>query len=146
MLIGATRCDDKYENAIMLETQAPCGSVRKCSAGTVTNDTSAQVKVSHTRNSWRHFRRTSKQREVKTFLSRRWKIRSILLSFRDALLRESTKGRQETFCTSCRRLPQKKKCFEVWETQNLWKMRASKASVYKLHVFRHCSATSQERN
>ena len=47
MLNGATRCDDKRENTVLLETQGPCGSVRKCSAGTVTDDTNAQVKVSH---------------------------------------------------------------------------------------------------
>ena len=43
MLIGATRCDYKCENTVLLETQGPCGSVRKCSADTVTDDTSAQV-------------------------------------------------------------------------------------------------------
>ena len=44
MLIGATQCDDKCENTVLLETQLPCGSVRKCGADTVTDDTSAQVK------------------------------------------------------------------------------------------------------
>ena len=46
MLIGATRCDDMYENTIFPENQGPFGSVRKCSASTVTDYTSAQVKVS----------------------------------------------------------------------------------------------------
>ena len=45
--IGATRCDDKCKNAVLLETQGPCGSVRRCSGDTVTRDTSVQVKMSH---------------------------------------------------------------------------------------------------
>ena len=45
--IGATRCDDKSANTVLLETQGPCGSVRKCSGDTVTHDTSVQVKMSH---------------------------------------------------------------------------------------------------
>ena len=40
--IGATRCDDKCANTVLLETQRPCGSVRKCSGDTVTHDTIAQ--------------------------------------------------------------------------------------------------------
>ena len=43
MLIGATRCDDKCENTVFLETQGPCESERKCSTDTVTDDTSARV-------------------------------------------------------------------------------------------------------
>ena len=46
MLIGATPCGDKCENTVLLETQGPCGSVRKCSAGTASDDKSAQVKMS----------------------------------------------------------------------------------------------------
>ena len=57
--IGATRCDDKCENTGLLETQWPCRSVRRCRDGTVTHDASVQGKC-HTRNSWRHFRRMSK--------------------------------------------------------------------------------------
>ena len=44
--IGAIRCDDKCANTVSLETQAPCGSERKCSGDTVTHDTSVQVKMS----------------------------------------------------------------------------------------------------
>ena len=43
VLIGATRCGVIYENTVLLETQGPCGSVRNCSADTVTYDTSTQV-------------------------------------------------------------------------------------------------------
>ena len=43
MLIGATRCGVKCENTVLLEFQGPCESVRKCSADTVTDDTSARV-------------------------------------------------------------------------------------------------------
>ena len=43
MLIGATRCGVKCENTVLLETQGHCGSVRECSADTVTYDTGAQV-------------------------------------------------------------------------------------------------------
>ena len=60
MLIGATLCDDKSENTVLLETQGPCESGRKCGADTVTDDTSAQVKMSH-RDFWRHFRKISKK-------------------------------------------------------------------------------------
>ena len=35
------------ENTVLLEAQGPCGSVRKCSASTITDDASAQVKMSH---------------------------------------------------------------------------------------------------
>ena len=35
------------ENTILLETQELRGSVGKCSAITITDDTSAQVKMSH---------------------------------------------------------------------------------------------------
>ena len=38
--IGATRCDDFCVNTVLLETQGPCGSVRRCSDDTVTHDTS----------------------------------------------------------------------------------------------------------
>ena len=44
--IGAAQCDDKCENTVLLETQGPCGNARKCSAGRVTDDTIAQVKMS----------------------------------------------------------------------------------------------------
>ena len=44
MLIGGTRCGDKCENTVLLETQGPCESVCECSADTVTDDTIAQVK------------------------------------------------------------------------------------------------------
>ena len=37
---------NKCENTVLLETQGPCGSLRKCSAGTETDDTSAQVIMS----------------------------------------------------------------------------------------------------
>ena len=43
MLIGATRCGVICENTVLLDTQRPCGSVRECSADTVTDDTRAQV-------------------------------------------------------------------------------------------------------
>ena len=43
VLIGATRCGVKCENTILLETEGPCGSIRECSADTVTYDTGAQV-------------------------------------------------------------------------------------------------------
>ena len=46
VLIGATRCEDKCENTVLLETQGPCGIVRRCSDDTVTHDTSVQVKMS----------------------------------------------------------------------------------------------------
>ena len=59
VLIGATRCDDKCENTDLLESQGPCGSVRRCRDDTVTHDANVQKKW-HTRNSWRHFRRMSK--------------------------------------------------------------------------------------
>ena len=42
--IGVTRCDDKCENTVLLETQGPCGSARRCSDDTVTHDTSVQGK------------------------------------------------------------------------------------------------------
>ena len=41
--IGVTRCDDKCENTVLLETQVSCRNVRS-SAGTVTHDTSVQGK------------------------------------------------------------------------------------------------------
>ena len=44
MLIGATRCGVICENTVLLETQVPCGSVRRCRDDTVTDDTRAQVK------------------------------------------------------------------------------------------------------
>ena len=47
MRIGANRYDDKCENTVLLETQRPCGSVRKCSGDTITYDANAQVKMSH---------------------------------------------------------------------------------------------------
>ena len=37
--IGATRCDDPCENTVLLETQGPCGSARRCRDDTVTHDT-----------------------------------------------------------------------------------------------------------
>ena len=43
MLIGATRCSVICESTVLLETQRPCESVRKCSADTVTDDTRARV-------------------------------------------------------------------------------------------------------
>ena len=57
--IGANRCDDKCVNTVLLETEGPCGSVRRCSGDTVTHDTGVQERC-HTRNSWRHFRRIIK--------------------------------------------------------------------------------------
>ena len=42
-VIGATRCSVTCENTVLLETQGACGSVRECSADTVTDDTGAQV-------------------------------------------------------------------------------------------------------
>ena len=54
----ADRCNDKCENTVLLETQGPCGIVRRCRDDTVTHDTSVQGNC-HTRNSWRHFRRKS---------------------------------------------------------------------------------------
>ena len=54
--IGATRCDDKCANTVLLETQGPCGSVRKCSGDTVTHDTCVQVKMSQRPDYyWRNF-------------------------------------------------------------------------------------------
>ena len=44
--IGATRCDGKCGNTVLLETQGPCGGVRRCRDDTVTHDTSVQVKMS----------------------------------------------------------------------------------------------------
>ena len=44
MLIGATQCGVKCENTVLHETQGPCGSVRKCGADSVTDDTRAHVK------------------------------------------------------------------------------------------------------
>ena len=43
VLIGATRCSVICENTVLLETHGPCESVRKCSADTVTDDTSARL-------------------------------------------------------------------------------------------------------
>ena len=43
MLTSATRCSVICENTVLLETQGPCGSVRECSADTVTDDTGALV-------------------------------------------------------------------------------------------------------
>ena len=43
MLIGTTRCSVICENTVLLETQGPCESVRKCGADRVTDDTSARV-------------------------------------------------------------------------------------------------------
>ena len=61
--IGATRCDDLFvQNTVLLETQVSCGSVRRCSGDTVTHHTRVQGR-SHTRNSWRHFRKTSTKKE-----------------------------------------------------------------------------------
>ena len=40
--IGATRCDDSCVNIVLLETQGPCGSVRRCSDDTAIHDTSVQ--------------------------------------------------------------------------------------------------------
>ena len=55
-LIGATRCDDKCANTVLLETQGPCGSVRNCSGDIVTHDTCVQVKMSQrSDNYWRNF-------------------------------------------------------------------------------------------
>ena len=42
VLIGATRCDDKCENTVLLKTQGPCGSARSCSDDTVTHEKSVQ--------------------------------------------------------------------------------------------------------
>ena len=42
--IGVTRCDDKCENTVLLDTQGPCGTVRRCSDDTVTHDTGVQGK------------------------------------------------------------------------------------------------------
>ena len=42
--IGATRCDDKCANAVLLETQGPRGSERRCRSDTVTHDTSIRKK------------------------------------------------------------------------------------------------------
>ena len=42
--IGATRCDDKCENTVWLETRGNCGRVRRCSDDTVTHDTHVQGK------------------------------------------------------------------------------------------------------
>ena len=50
--IGATRCDDKCANTVSLETQEPCGSVRKCSGDTVTHDTCVQVKMPQCSNNY----------------------------------------------------------------------------------------------
>ena len=48
VLIGATRCGVKCENTVLLEeTQGPCGSVRECSADTITYDTSVRVEKCH---------------------------------------------------------------------------------------------------
>ena len=56
--IGATRCSVICENTVLLETQGPCESVRKCSsADTVTDDPGARVE-----NVWRHFRKVSKKK------------------------------------------------------------------------------------
>ena len=44
--IGATRCDDKRANTALLETQGPCGSVRRCRGDTETHDTSVRWKMS----------------------------------------------------------------------------------------------------
>ena len=33
------------KNTVLLETQGPCGSVRRCRDDTVTHDTNAQVKI-----------------------------------------------------------------------------------------------------
>ena len=46
---GATRCDDKCENTVWLETRGPCGSVRRCSDDTVTRDTHVQGKCQKNR-------------------------------------------------------------------------------------------------
>ena len=43
MLIGAIRHCVICENNALLDIQGPCGSVRECSADTVTDDTGAQV-------------------------------------------------------------------------------------------------------
>ena len=88
VLIGATRCGDNCENTVLLETQGHCGSVRKCSAGTRTDDTSAQ-----TRNSWRHFRKIKKLK--KNSSADGGEIRFNVFSLRDSLLLESTDGRTE---------------------------------------------------
>ena len=42
--IGETRRGDTCENTVLLETQGPCGSARRCSDDTVTHDTSVQGK------------------------------------------------------------------------------------------------------
>ena len=55
------------------------------------------------------------------------KIRSILLSLPDSLLRDSTN-----------------KCLRSGKLRSCEKMRASEASVDKLHVFRTCSAISRQ--
>ena len=57
--IGATRCDDLFvQNTVLLETQGPCGSVRRCRGSTETPHTRVQGR-NYTRNSPRHFRKTS---------------------------------------------------------------------------------------
>ena len=43
VLIGATRCSLVCENTVLLATQGPCGSVRRCRGDTVTHDTNVQV-------------------------------------------------------------------------------------------------------
>ena len=45
--IGVTDVMTNVKKNVLLETQGPCGSVGKFSAGTATDDTNAQVKMSH---------------------------------------------------------------------------------------------------
>ena len=57
--IGVTRCGGKCEDTVLLQTQVPCESVRKCSVDTVTDETSARMRSVTVRTPRApHFRRT----------------------------------------------------------------------------------------
>ena len=134
MPIGSTRCDDKCENTVLLGTQGPCGSARRCNTGTVTDDNVAQVKSVTPVTLGVTFARHENLGEIITFLNRRWKNQvHLALSSRFASAGQYEK-KTRTFRNSHRRLP-RNKCLRSGKLRSCEKMRASEASVDELQVF-----------
>ena len=88
----------------------------------------------HTRNSWRHLRRNFKK--LKALLSRRcWHQVQRVLSSRFTSAGKYWWQTEKILQFSPNTSSKNKKTYWGLGTQNLWKMRASEASVKRLHVF-----------
>ena len=70
----STRCCDKCVNTVLLQTEGPCGSVRKCSAGTVTDDTSAQEDIK--KNLKNDYNQNSKNMSSSEGTQNVWRVRA----------------------------------------------------------------------